>query len=156
LFPEQAEAQLTILIIGLIASTLLYLAAIYALVWAGQRRVKWGAQRGLSPNVEPKFPSVTEIWNRHSVEMTVIYAVVFALLALMDFTIWARLGFAALGALFFGSAWIANSPSDPGLPGSSPAAKRASDFGYWCLAVLDWFGYMSVLCFAGAVVAELF
>lgn len=144
------------LVLGLIASALLYLVAIYAFVWTGERRMRWAAQHGIQLGPEPKFPNAAEIWKRHSVEMTVIYAVVFLLLALMDFTIGARLGFAALGALVFGSVWIANSPSDPGLPGSSAAAKRASDFGYWCLAVLDWFGYMSVLCFAAAMVAELF
>ncbi len=117
--------------------------------------MRWAAQHGIQLGPEPKFPSAAEIWKRHSVEMTVIYLGVFVLLALMDFTIWARLGFAVIGALVFGSAWIANSPSDPGLPDSSPVAKRASDFGYWCLAVLDWFGYMSLLCFAAALIAEL-
>ena len=87
--------------------------------------------------------------------MTVIYAAVFVLLGLMDFTIWARVGFAALGGLVFGSVWIASSPPDPGLPGSSPVMKKASDFGYWCLAILEWFAYMSVLCFATALVLEL-
>lgn len=55
---------------------------------------------------ESKSPSAAEIWNRHSVEITVIYAGVFVLLALMEFTIWARIGFAALGGFVFGSVWI--------------------------------------------------
>jgi hypothetical protein len=142
-------------IIGLIASALLYLAAIYAFVWTGERRMRWGAQHGVALGPEPKFPSAAEIWKRHSVEMTVIYLVVFALLALMDFTIWARLGFAAIGALVFGSIWFANSPEDLDLPRSSSVAKAGSNFGYWCLAVLDWFGYLSLLCFAAALVVEI-
>jgi hypothetical protein len=145
----------TTLVIGLLASTLLYLAVIYGFVWAGERRVRWGAKRGLSPNFEPKYPSAAEIWNRHSVEMTVIYAGVFVLLALMNFTIWARVGFAALAGLVFGSVWIASSPSDPGLPGTSQVITRASNLGYWCLAVLDWFGYMCLLCFGTALLVEL-
>ncbi|HYQ78817.1 MAG TPA: hypothetical protein VEP91_06890 [Solirubrobacterales bacterium] len=87
--------------------------------------------------------------------MTAIYAAVFVLLALMDFTIWERLGFAALGALAFGSQWFANRPRDLGLPGASSTAKAFSNFGYWCLAVIDWLGYMSVLCFATAAVMEI-
>ena len=142
------------LVIGLIASALLYLAAIYAFVWTGERRMRWAAEHGIQLGPEPKFPTASELWRRHSVEMTVIYLVVFVALALMDFTIWARLGFAALGALLFGSLWIANSPRDPGLPGTSSAVRATSKFGYWCLAVLDWFGYMSLLCFAAAVVVE--
>jgi hypothetical protein len=30
-----------------------------------------------------------------------------------------------------------------------------SRVGYWCLSVVDWFGYMGVLCFGTAVIAEL-
>lgn len=117
--------------------------------------MRWAAQRGVTLAPEPKFPSPTELWKRHSVEMTVIYVAVFVVLALMDFTIWERLGFAALGALVFGSQWFAYRPRDLGLPGASSFAKATSNFGYWCLAVLDWFAYMSVLCFAAAVVTEL-
>lgn len=146
---------MTFLIIGLIASGLLYLATIYGFVWTGERRMRWGDQHGIQLGPEPKFPSVAEIWKRHSVEMTLIYFVVFVLLALMNFTLWARLGFAALGALVFGSIWFANSPEGVDLPGSSSVAKAGSNFGYWCLAVLDWFAYMSLLCFAAGVVVEI-
>jgi len=142
-------------IVGLIASALLYLAAVYAFVWTGERRMRWGAQHGITLAPEPQFPSAAELWKRHSVEMTVIYLVVFVVLTLMDFTIWERLGFAALGALVFGSVWFANSPRDLGLPGSSSIARVTSKFGYWCLAVLDWFGYMSLLCFCAAVLMAI-
>lgn len=142
-------------IIGLTASFLLYMVAIYAFLWTGKRRMKWGEQHGVPLSPEPKFPSAAELWKRHSVEMTVIYAGVFVALALMDFTIWGRLGFAALGALVFGSIWFANSPGDLALPGSSSAANGASKLGYWCLAVLDWLGYMGVLCFGTALLVEM-
>jgi hypothetical protein len=143
------------LVLGLIASALLYLAAIYAFVWTGERRMRWAAERGIQLTPAPKFPSAAEIWRRHSVEMTVIYLAVFVLLALMDFTIWARLGFAAIGALVFGSIWFANSIEGLDLPRSSSVAKVGSNLGYWSLAVLDWFGYMSLLCFAAAVALEI-
>ena len=142
-------------IVGLIASALLYLAAVYAFVWTGERRMRWGAQHGITLSPKPRFPTAAELWKRHSVEMTVIYLAVFVVLALMDFTIWERLGFAALGALVFGSVWFANSPRDLGLPGSSSMARATSKFGYWCLAVLDWFGYMSMLCFTAAVFTDI-
>jgi hypothetical protein len=142
-------------IIGLIASAVLYLAAIYAFVWTGERRMRWGAQHGIALEPAPKVPSAAEIWKRHSVEMTVIYLTVFIVLALMGFTIWERLGFAALGALVFGSSWFASSPRDLGLPGSSSVASATSKFGYWCLAVLDWFGYMSLLCFVAAIITSI-
>lgn len=117
--------------------------------------MRWGAEHGVLLGPEPKFPSAAEIWKRHSVETTAIYLGVFTALALMDFTILWRLVFAALAGLLFGSIWIENSPSDQGLPGSSVVMKRMSNFGYWCLAVFDWFAYMSVLCFAAAVVVDL-
>jgi len=84
-------------LIGLIASTMLYLVAIYAFVWTGERRMRWGEQHGVLLSPEPKFPTAADVWKRHSVDMTVIYFVAFVLLALMDFTILERLGFAALG-----------------------------------------------------------
>jgi hypothetical protein len=117
--------------------------------------MRWAAEHGIELAPAPKFPSAAEVWKRHSVEMTLIYLAVFVLLALMDFTIWARLGFAAIGALVFGSIWFANSPEDLGLPESSSVAQLGSNLGYWCLAVLDWLGYLSLLCFAAAVVVEI-
>jgi len=134
---------------------MLYLAAIHAFVWTGERRVRWGAQHDVLLSPEPKVPTAAEVWKRHSVDMTVIYFVAFVVLALMDFTILERLGFAALGALVFGSIWFANIPHDLALPGSSSVAIAASKLGYWCLAVLDWCGYMSLLCFAAAIVVDL-
>lgn len=142
--------------VGFVASVILYLAAIYSFVWTGTRRMEWGARHGVALSPEPKVPSVVEIWNRHSVEMTVIYGVLFVVLALIDFTIWQRLGFAALSAVVFGSLWVANSSISEGLPGVSSTRKSASSLGYWCLAVADWFGYLGVLCFGTAIIVEVF
>ncbi|HET7053209.1 MAG TPA: hypothetical protein VFI09_04740 [Solirubrobacterales bacterium] len=88
--------------------------------------------------------------------MTVIYGVLFVVLALIDFTIWQRLGFAALSVVVFGSLWVANSSISEGLPGVSSTRKSASSLGYWCLAVADWFGYLGVLCFGTAIIVEVF
>ncbi len=117
--------------------------------------MEWGARHGVALGPEPKTPSLVEIWNRHSVEMTVIYGAVFVALALLDFTIWQRLGFAALGALVFGSLWISKSSATEGLPGISAGRKVAGTVGYWCLAVADWFGYFGVLCFGTAIIVEV-
>lgn len=147
---------MVLLTVGLIGSAALYLAAIYGFVWAGTRRMRWGVQQGVTLAPEPRVPSVPEIWNRHSVEMTVIYGGLFVVFALVDFTIWQRVGFAALSALVFGSLWIGNSSITEGLPGMSSGQKSASNIGYWCLAVLDWFGYFGVLCFGTSIVIEIF
>lgn len=78
--------------------------------------MKWGERHGILLTPEPKIPSAAEILKRHSIEMIVIYAGVFVLLDLMNFTIWARLGFAAIGAVVLGSASFANTPHDLALP----------------------------------------
>ncbi|HET7122026.1 MAG TPA: hypothetical protein VFI17_12360 [Solirubrobacterales bacterium] len=93
--------------------------------------------------------------SRHGVETIAIYGIAFVALALMDFTVWERLGFAALSALVFGSLWIANSPVSSGLPGVSPMRRAASNVGYWCLSVSDWLGYFGVLCFGTAILVEM-
>jgi hypothetical protein len=143
------------LVVGFLASAILYIAAIYGFVWAGTRRMGWGARQGVALSPEPQLPSAAEIWKRHSVEMTVLYGVLFAVLALVDFTIWQRLGFAALSALVFGSLWVANSSISDGLPGVSSVRRSVSTLGYWCLAVADWFGYFGVLCFGTAIIMEM-
>jgi hypothetical protein len=142
--------------VGFVASGILYLVAIYGFVWMGTRRMDWGARHGVALSPQPKCPSVSEIWSRHSVEMTVIYGALFVALALMDFTSLQRVGFAALSALVFGYWWVANSQIIEGLPGMTSGRKVASNFGYWCLAVADWFGYFGLLCFGTALVVEAF
>ena len=143
-------------LVGLFACSALYLSAIYAFVWIGERRIKWAASHGVTLGTGPKFPSVSEIWTRHSVEMTLIYGIFFAALALAGFSIWQRVGIAALAALVFGSLWIANSPNPVGLDIGSPARRAASTAGYWCISVADWFGYMGGLCFGTALLVEVF
>lgn len=140
--------------VGFVASGILYLVAIYGFVWIGTRRMAWGARHGVALSPEPKFPSVKEIWGRHSVEMTVIYGALFVALALMDFTMPQRVGFAALSALVFGYWWLANSRITDGLPGMASGRKVASNFGYGCLAVADWLGYFGLLCFGTAFVVD--
>lgn len=88
--------------------------------------------------------------------MTVIYGACFVALALAGFSIWGRLAFATLGALVFGSLWIANSPVSIELPMASRSRNIAGKIGYWSLSVADWFGYMAVLCFATGLAVENF
>jgi len=87
--------------------------------------------------------------------MTVIYGVIFLALALAGFSLWQRIGFAGLAALVFGSFWISNSQGRIGLDVASPARRAGSSVGYWCLSVADWFGYLGVLCFGTAFLAEV-
>jgi len=140
---------------GLVACAALYLTTIYAFVWFGRRRIDWAASRGVALEPEPSFPSAREIWTRHSVDMTVIYGVIFLALALAGFSLWQRIGFAGLAALVFGSFWISNSQGRIGLDVASPARRAGSSVGYWCLSVADWFGYLGVLCFGTAFLAEV-
>jgi len=142
-------------LVGLFASVALYLSAISAFVWAGRRRIDWASRRGLELGPRPSFPSAAEIWRRHGVDMTLIYGAFFIVLALADFSIWQRVGIAALAALVFGSFWVANSPSPLGLEVASPARRKMSTAGYWCLSVADWFGYLGVLCFGTALLVEV-
>jgi hypothetical protein len=141
--------------VGLFACAVLYLGVIFAFVWAGKRRIAWASRRGESLGPEPKFPSASEIWKRHGVDMTVIYGLFFLVLAFAGFSIWQRVGIAGLAALVFGSFWIANSPGRIGLDVASRARRTASAAGYWCLSVADWFAYLGVLCFLTALVVEL-
>jgi hypothetical protein len=141
---------------GLFICAALYLSAIYAFVWAGRRRIEWASTRGVALGPEPKFPSVSEIWTRHSVDMTVIYGIFFLVLGLAGVSLWQRVGIAGLAALVFGSFWIANSPSRIGLDVASPTRRTASTVGYWFLSVADWLGYLGMLCFMAAVVVEVF
>jgi hypothetical protein len=142
-------------VVGLIACASLYLGAIWTFVWIGKRRIEWASRHGVAVGPKPQFPSVPEIWTRHSAEMTVIYGVFFLALALAGFPLWQRVGIAAFASLVFGSFWIANSPSRIALDVASPARRTASTAGYWCLSVTDWFSYMGVLCFGTAFLVEL-
>jgi hypothetical protein len=143
-------------ILGLLVSAALYLGAVYAFVWAGRRRIEWASRRGVLLGPAPAVPSTSELWNRHSVDMTIIYGVFFLALGIAGFSVWQRVGFAALVAIVFGSFWIANSPNRIGLEVASPVRRMASVVGYWCLSVADWFGYLCILCFATALIMELF
>jgi hypothetical protein len=141
-------------VVGLFFSGLIYLLAIYGFLWAGERRVSWGVRHGVAMTFDPKTPSLADIWARHSVFMTGVYGAVFLAMGLMGFALWERVGFGALSALVFGSLWVANSPGPAGLPGISGLRKMGSDVGYWILAVVDWVGYLGVLCFGTAIVIE--
>jgi glycerol uptake facilitator-like aquaporin len=141
---------------GLAACGALYLTAIYAFVWFGNRRIEWASSRGVALGPKPSFPSAREIWSRHRVEMTVTYGICFLALALADFSLWQRVGFAGLAALVFGSFWISNSRDRIVLDAASPARKTASSVGYWFLSVADWFGYLGILCFGTALLVEAF
>ena len=140
---------------GLVACAALYLSAIYIFVWVGRRRIEWASSRGITLGPEPKFPSASEIWTRHSIDMTVIYGLFFAAFALADFPLWQRFGFTGLAALLFGSLWIANSPTPIGLEVASPAQRFVGLVGYWFLSVADWFGYLGVLCFGTSLLIEV-
>jgi hypothetical protein len=144
------------LLIGFVASLAVYFASIYGFIWAGTRRMEWGARHGVGLSPEPTKPSIGDIWTRHSAEMTVIYGVAFIALVVFDFTIWQRLGFALLGAVTFGSLWVSSSTVTDGLPGTSSGRRLASNCGYWLLSVADWFGYFGVLCFGTSIVIGLF
>jgi len=141
---------------GLAACAALYLTAIYAFVWSGNRRIAWASSRGVVLGPKPSFPSAREIWSRHSVSMTVTYGTLFLAMTLAGFSLWQRVGFAALAGLVFASFWISNSQDRIALDVASPARRTASIVGYWCLSVADWFGYMGVLCFGAALLVELF
>lgn len=110
---------------GLVGCAAVYLSAIYAFVWAGKRRIEWASSRGVALEPEPRFPSALEIWKRHSVDMTVIYATFFLALAIAGFPLWQRVGIAGLTAMVFGSLWIASNSAAMRLDVSSPARRTA-------------------------------
>ena len=143
-------------VVGLVACVALYLSAIYAFVWAGRRRIEWASSRGVTLGPEPKVPSPSDVWTRHSVDMTIVYGIVFLALALVGIPLGQRFGFAALAAVVFGSFWVSNSPAPVVLEMASPARRAGSLVGYWALSVADWLGYMGVVCFGTSLVVELF
>lgn len=142
-------------LLGLLACAVLYFSTISAFVWIGRRRIEWASHRGLVLEPRPEFPSLTGILRRHSIDMTLIYGAFFIVLGLAGFSIWQRVGIAAMAALVFGSFWIANSPGQIGLDVASAVRRRTSTAGYWCLSVADWFGYLGVLCFGAALLVEV-
>lgn len=138
---------------GLLMALALYLAAIYAIVWSASRRISAADGRGLSVGEKPTFPSMREVWVRHSLEWLIGFFAFFLLLGITDFPIWQRLGLGAALALVFGSVWFDQSGRAP----ASEAGRRLpSNAWYWLLAVVDWLGFMWTLCFASALVVEVF
>lgn len=139
---------------GLLMALALYLAAIYGLVWSASRRINKIEGHGVPVGERPVFPSVHEIWIRHSVEWLLGYFVLFLLLGLMDLPLWWRLGLGAVFALFFGSVWFDQSGRN-----TDKEVRRyrrgASNLWYWVLAVADWLGFMWTLCFASALAVEV-
>lgn len=85
--------------------------------------------------------------------MAVLYGLLFGVLALMDFPLWQRLGFAGFSALVLGS-WITDSVNDD-LPMASSMQKLTSAIGYWCLYVVYWLAFMSALCLASTLILEI-
>lgn len=144
------------LALGLVVCAALYFAAIYGFAWAGWWRITWVSWRRVSLDPGPKSPSSSEAVSRYGVDIAIIYAIFFTLLALAGFTVWQRLGIAALGALFYGSLWIANSQGDVRLENASSARQMANSAGYWGLSVVGWLGYLGMLCFGSALIVEIF
>ena len=141
---------------GLVACGLIYFAAIYSFVWFGRRRIAWASRHDIVLEPEPKLPSsAADIWGRHGLDTTIIYFIFFLALAVADFPLWQRAGIAVLTAVVFGSLWISKTPGGVALDVASRSRRIASVAGYWCLAVADWLGYMGVLCFGAALIAEV-
>ena len=104
---------------------------------------------------EPVSPSIGEIWARHGGDTNVIFGIFFLALAFADFPLWQRAGIAGLAALVFGSLWLVNRPQKGPISGAGSFREAGTFTGYWCLAVLDWLGYLGIICFGTAVLVEL-
>ena len=104
---------------------------------------------------EPRLPSAVELWRRHGVDVTVIYSAFFLVLALAGIPIGVRVGGAVAIAAVFGSFWISSGPTKPGSSLSSKRSRLIASTGYWVLAFADWLGYLGIICFATALVAEI-
>lgn len=110
--------------------------------------------RGIEVDAPLSFPGAAEIARRHSLEWAIGFAIFFIILAIAAFPFWQRLGIAGVLAIAFGSMWLTQSE-----PGSSseevpPIHRLGSNAWYWLLAVADWLGFLSVLCFATEVVVR--
>jgi hypothetical protein len=143
---------MTVLAAGLLAPFALYMAAIGAFVSVGSRHIQWAEEQGVALGPRPDFPSWRDIWGRHGVETTIICGVFFGVLALAGFPLWQRIGIAASLALVFGSSWISKSETWSGLVHGKSLRQRAMAAGYWCVSVIDWLGYLGVICFASSLV----
>lgn len=142
---------MALVLLGLLASVALYLVAIYGIAWSSSRRAIAAEDRGIEVDAPLPFPTATEIVKRHSVNWAIGFALFFVALAIADFPFWQRLGIAGVLALAFGSMWLAQSePGSSSTEGSS-IRRLGSNAWYWLLAVADWFGFLSVLCFATEV-----
>jgi hypothetical protein len=139
---------------GFLTALALYLAAIYGIAWSASRRISEIEGRSVPIRHRLAFPSVHEIWIRHSVEWLLGFFVFFLLLGLTEFPLWQRLGLGAVFALYFGSVWFDQSGRN-----TDKEVRRyrrgASNVWYWLLAVADWLGFMWIVCFASALVIEV-
>jgi len=143
---------MAIALIGLCASVGLYLSAIYGIEWSSSRRIKAAESRGIAVDAAPSFPTAAEIVRRHSIEWAIGFAVFFIALEVADFSLWQRLGIAVILAMTFGSMWLAQTEPGEGAPPTNHS--MGSNVWYWLLAVGDWMGFLSVLCFATEILVR--
>ena len=139
---------MALVLLGLLASVILYLSAIYGIVWSSSQRVRAAEGRGIEIDARLSFPTAAKILRRHAVEWTIGYAVFFIILAIANFPFWQRLGIAGVLAVVFGSTWLAQSEPGSAAEAAPPIRRMGSNIWYWLLAVADWLGFLSVLCFA--------
>lgn len=134
-------------ILGLLTSAVLYLVAIYGIVWSSSLRVNRAEDRGAVVDAQLSFPGVEEIVRRHTLEWLIGFALFFTVLALANFPLWQRLGMAGALAVAFGSMWL--SQSEPGSAARElpPLRRMGSSVWYWLLAVGDWLGFLGMICF---------
>jgi len=139
---------------GLLMALIMYLAAIYGMVWSASHRISEIEDRGGPVPERPTFPSVHDIWIRHSVEWLIGFFTFFLLLGVVDFPLWQRLGIGFLLALYMGSIWFDQSGrnTDKEIP---KHRRGASNLWYWLLAVADFLGFLWILCFASALALEV-
>jgi len=146
---------MALVLLGLFASVVLYLSAIYGIMWSSLQRVRAAEDRGIAIDARLSFPTAAEILRRHTVEWAIGYAVFFIILAIADFPFWQRLGIAGVLAVVFGSMWLAQSEPGSTAEAVPPIRRMGSNIWYWSLAVGDWLGFLSVLCFATEVLVRI-
>jgi hypothetical protein len=143
---------MTVLAAGLLASLALYMAAIGAFVSVGSRHIQRAEEQGVALGPRPDFPAWRAIWRRHGIETPIIFGVFFGVLALAGFPLWQRIGIVVSLALVFGSSWVSKSETWSSLARGKSLRHRVMAAEYWCLSVLDWLGYLGVVCFASSIV----
>lgn len=145
-------------LLGLIALALVWVGALFGLVWSWNRRIQRFRAAGLEVALEHRNLKADEVlWlnvRSHTAGWSAFYFCFFVLLGLADFPVWQRLGVGFSLALFYGYL-SASRETGRYCDRLSLFSPRADPVWLFVIVSAELLGYFGVLICAGQILVEV-